>query len=59
VRFAIRLFRESLRPAIRRSSRKRTLIIGNDDAGNIALRLLMNNEFDLAACRTLTDTRQS
>ncbi len=43
VRFAIRLGRESLRPAIRRSSGKRTLIIGAGDAGDIALRSLMKD----------------
>jgi len=43
VRFAIRLFRESFRPAIRQTSGKRTLIIGAGDAGEIALRSLMKD----------------
>ena len=43
VRFAIRLFRESFRPAIQGTSGKRTLIIGAGDAGEIALRSLMKN----------------
>ena len=43
VRFAIRIFRESLLPALRNSSGKRTLIIGAGDAGEIALRSLMKD----------------
>jgi len=43
VRFAIRMFRESVRPMIRSSSGKRTLIIGAGDAGEIALRSLMKD----------------
>ena len=40
LRFASRLFRESLRPSIRRNSGKPTLIIGAGDVGEIALRSL-------------------
>ena len=43
VRFGIRIFRESLMPAMRTSSGKRTLIIGAGDAGEIALRSLMKD----------------
>ncbi len=43
VRFAIRLSREALRPAIRHNSGRRTLIIGAGDAGDIALRSLMKD----------------
>jgi len=43
MRFAIRLFRESFRPALRSASGKRTLIIGAGDAGEIALRSLMKD----------------
>jgi len=43
MRFAIRLFRESFRPAMRSSSGKRTLIVGAGDAGEIALRSLMKD----------------
>lgn len=43
MRFAIRMFRESFRPAIRNTSGKRTLIIGAGDAGEIALRSLMKD----------------
>ncbi len=40
VRFSIRIFRESLKPALQSASGKRTLIIGAGDAGEIALRSL-------------------
>ncbi|OUU06909.1 MAG: hypothetical protein CBC00_10120 [Verrucomicrobia bacterium TMED40] len=44
IRFASRLFRESLRPSIRRNSGKPTLIIGAGDAGETALRSLTKGD---------------
>jgi FlaA1/EpsC-like NDP-sugar epimerase len=46
-RLCIRLFRESFRPAIRRTSGKRTLIIGAGDTGETAVRSLTNDHSGL------------